>query len=169
MHTHNYQTTVNWTGNSGNGTASYKGYERSHTIVVEGKPTLPGSSDPSFRGDKSRYNPEELLVASLSACHMLFFLHICAITGVVVTEYTDRAEGKMIETDDGSGHFTEVTLKPQVTVKENDMIEKTHHAHEEAARLCFIANSVKFPVHHKPYCISEKDVNGKNGSTQAIR
>jgi len=124
---------------------------------VDGKPPLPGSSDPSFRGDRSRYNPEELLVAALSACHMLFFLHICAVTGVVVTDYTDHAEGTMVESSNGSGHFTEVTLSPNVIVKDRNMIEATHHAHQEAAKLCFIANSVKFPVHHKPICGAESN------------
>ena len=157
MHTHHYSTTVTWTGNTGNGTVEYKGYERSHIIAVDGKPPIPGSSDPSFRGDNTRYNPEELLLAALSACHMLFFLHMCAVCGVVVTGYTDKAEGKMAEEAGGGGRFTEVTLYPVVTVKASSMIKGAMEAHQEAAKRCFIANSVNFPVHHNATCISEEN------------
>src|ERR1700750_1746367 len=99
--THRYTTQLRWTGNLGPGTASYRGYTRDHELSAPGKPTLPGSSDPAFRGDASRYNPEELLVASLSSCHMLWYLHLCSEAGVVVTDYTDSATGTMAETTDG--------------------------------------------------------------------
>jgi len=152
MHEHHYQVTVAWTGNSGKGTSDYRGYERSHTINVERKPVIDASSDPAFRGDKTRYNPEELLVASLSSCHMLSYLHLCAVAGVVVTAYTDNATGTMTQTPDGGGHFTEVTLYPSVTVSDESMIAKANELHHEANKLCFIANSCNFPVHHKPTC-----------------
>lgn len=152
MSEHHYQARITWTGNLGKGTADYRGYERTHVINVDGKPTIPASSDPSFRGDRTRYNPEELLVASLSSCHMLWFLHLCSVSGVVVVDYTDEAKGTMIETADGAGYFKEVTLYPTVTVSSESMIEKANALHHEANKMCFIANSMNFPVHHKPSC-----------------
>jgi organic hydroperoxide reductase OsmC/OhrA len=149
---HNYNLTVKWTGNKGDGTSSYRGYERSHSILVEGKMEIPGSSDPAFRGDKTRYNPEELLVAALAGCHMLSFLHECVKAGVVVSDYVDHATGIMVETSNGGGHFTEVTLNPMVTVTESSMIEKANELHHKASELCFIASSVNFAVHHRPVC-----------------
>jgi organic hydroperoxide reductase OsmC/OhrA len=153
---HNYEIRLDWTGNSGEGTRTYRGYRRDHTITGAGKPQLAGSSDPAFRGDPSRYNPEELLVASLSACHMLSYLHVCAVNGVVVTDYTDDAVGTMEETADGGGAFTEVTLRPTVTIAAGSGEEKAKSLHEEAQRLCFIANSVKFPVRHEARIIRQE-------------
>ena len=152
---HHYSLTISWTGNTGTGTNSYRSYERSHTISVENKPGILASSDPSFRGDKTRYNPEELLVSSLSSCHMLSYLHLCAVAGVIVLDYTDTATGTMVETPDGGGHFSEVTLYPVVTVAEPSMVEKANELHHQANKLCFIANSCNFPVHHKPSCQSK--------------
>src|ERR1700712_2700684 len=103
---HHYQSSLTWTGNKGTGTSNYRSYERSHNIAIENKPLIEGSSDPAFRGDGTKHNPEELLVASLSACHMLSYLHVCAEAGVVVIAYTDDATGTMEETGDGGGHFT---------------------------------------------------------------
>lgn len=147
---HNYNVTVKWTGNKGTGTSDYKAFERSHIIIVNNKVELSGSSDPAFRGDKTKHNPEELLVASLSSCHMLWYLHLCAEAGVVVVDYIDNATGIMMETSNGGGHFTEVTLNPIVIVTEDSMVEKANKLHKKANELCFIANSVNFPVHHKP-------------------
>jgi organic hydroperoxide reductase OsmC/OhrA len=149
-HLHTYKATTTWVGNRGSGTRDYKSYERNHNIAIEGKQPLLCSSDPNFRGDKTRQNPEELLVASLSGCHMLWYLHLCAVNGIVVTEYTDEATGKMEENKDGSGQFTEVVLKPNVTVLEQGMIEKANTLHHEANKMCFIARSVNFPVKHQP-------------------
>jgi len=142
---HHYSTRVRWTGNTGTGTSDYRAYERSHVIEAEGKPAILGSSDPAFRGDTSRYNPEELLVSSLSACHMLWYLHLCADAGVVVTDYSDEALGVMEETR-GGGHFTSVLLQPRVTVASPDMTAKALQLHESAHAHCFIANSVNFEV-----------------------
>jgi organic hydroperoxide reductase OsmC/OhrA len=150
---HHYAVTTKWVGNRGQGTAEYKAYDRNHDISIEGKPTLLCSSDPSFRGDRSRQNPEELLVASLSGCHMLWYLHLCAANGVIVTEYLDNASGTMHENQDGSGQFTEVTLNPKVTVKDSSMVAKAESLHHDANKMCFIARSVKFPVLHKPETI----------------
>jgi len=146
---HNYSLQLKWTGNKGTGTSNYRAYERSYTIFVENKADLLGSSDPAFRGDRTKHNPEEFLVASLSSCHMLSYLHLCAEAGVVVTDYADNAIGIMMETSNGGGHFTEVTLNPIVIVTETSMIEKANELHKKANEMCFIANSVKFPVHHK--------------------
>ena len=149
--THHYGVVVKWTGNTGTGTSGYKNYERRHEIVGEGqKPVIPGSSDPAFRGDSARWNPEELLVASLSACHKLWYLHLSALAGIVVTAYVDHAEGFMEETPDGSGHFTHVILRPEVTVALGTDIAKARELQAEAHAKCFIANSVNFPVEHDP-------------------
>jgi organic hydroperoxide reductase OsmC/OhrA len=149
---HHYKLTVNWTGNKGTGTSNYRAYERSHTITVENKFELLASSDPAFRGDKSKHNPEEFLVASLSSCHMLWYLHLCADAGIIVTDYVDHATGIMVETPDGGGHFTEVTLNPVVTVTETSMTAKANELHKKANELCFISRSVNFPVLHNPTC-----------------
>ena len=148
--THRYETTVTWTGNTGSGTIGYRDYERSHVISAAGKPAIPGSSDPAFNGDPARWNPEELLVASLSQCHMLSFLHRCSAAGVVVTGYRDRPIGTMTETADGGGYFTEVVLRPEVSFAEPDDAGRADALHHRAHELCFIANSVNFRVRCEP-------------------
>lgn len=153
---HHYSLTIKWTGNKGNGTNSYNAYDRSHSVSIENKPDLLCSSDAAFRGDKTKYTPEDLLVASISGCHMLWYLHLCAEAGVVVTNYIDNAKGTMIVTNDGGGHFTEVTLCPEVTISEKAMEEKANELHMKANKLCFIANSCNFPIHHKPTCNIKK-------------
>ncbi|MFZ6000839.1 MAG: OsmC family protein, partial [Bacteroidota bacterium] len=155
MKEHAYKATTTWTGNKGPGTLDYKSYERSHTLSVAGKPDLLGSSDPLFRGDKTKHNPEDLLVSALSGCHMLWYLHLCAVNNVVVVDYVDHAEGIMVEHEDGSGEFTRVTLKPRVTVKDASMIEKANQLHKDAHRYCFIARSVNFDVLHEPVATAE--------------
>lgn len=147
---HSYSVNVRWTGNLGPGTSNYRGYKRDHEISVNGKPPVPASSDPNFRGDPTRYNPEELLVASLSGCHMLWYLHLCSEAGIVVMEYEDPAIGSMMETADGGGHFLSVTLRPVVTIAEGGDREVAAQLHEKAHHLCFIANSVNFPVLCEP-------------------
>ena len=121
-----------------------------HQVRAEGKELILGLSDPSFRGDRSRYNPEELLVASLSQCHMLWYLHLASVNGVVVTDYRDHATGTMAEHPDGSGRFTEVTLNPMVTVADPETRETAQALHEKAHSMRFIAASVNFPVRHEP-------------------
>jgi len=150
MKEHSYHIILQWTGNKGKGTETYHAYERSHQISVEGKQIVQASSDPKFRGDNTKYNPEELFVASLSSCHMLWFLHLCSDASVIVLEYSDAAIGKMVESDDGNGRFSEVILRPVVKVKEEWMIEKMNALHDKAHHFCFIANSVNFPVRHEP-------------------
>ncbi|MEU7817901.1 OsmC family protein [Pseudonocardia sp. NPDC049154] len=148
--THDYAVTVRWTGDQGSGTADYRSYSRAHDVVAEGKPVLAGSADTAFRGDPARWNPEELLVAALAQCHMLSYLALCARDGVVVTGYTDAAEGTMEESATYGGNFTEVVLRPRVRVAEEAMRHRAELLHHEASETCFIANSVDFPVHHLP-------------------
>jgi organic hydroperoxide reductase OsmC/OhrA len=145
---HTYQCEIEWTGNDGQGTKTYTSYRRDHEIRFAGKTPVPASSDPSFRGDKTRYNPEELLVATLSSCHMLWYLHLCATNKITVLEYRDHAEGVMRETADGSGEFVHVTLKPQVRIAENSSNndQLATELHHKAHSLCFISRSVNFPV-----------------------
>ena len=147
--THSYAITTTWTGNLGHGTASYRGYGREHELAADGRPVLPASSDPAFRGDPTRWNPELLLVAALSDCHLLAYLHLCAVSGVVVTDYRDRAVGTMEQSGDG-GQFTEVVLRPVVTVADPSMIDRANALHDAAHENCFIASSVNFPVRTEP-------------------
>ncbi len=154
---HQYNLKLKWTGSNGSGTSSYTAYERSHSIIKENKQDILCSSDPVFRGDKTKYNPEELFIAAISSCHMLWYLHLCADNGIVVTDYSDDPVGNLLESQDGSGHFTDVTLYPVVTVKQKSMIEKANALHEKANELCFIANSCNFKIHHKPACKSEDE------------
>ena len=147
---HNYELDVEWTGNLGTGTDHYRSYKRDHHIRIKGKPELEGSADPTFRGDPSRHNPEEMLVAALSACHLMSYLHVCAVNGVVVTSYIDHATGAMETYPDGSGRMTEVVLHPTVTVLDAEMLEPAKLLHDKAHELCFIAHSVNFPVRIEP-------------------
>lgn len=148
---HHYKLTVNWTGNPGHGTTNAAAYQRSHTIQAEGKELLSCSSDTAFRGDASKYNPEDMFLASLSACHMLWYLHLCADAGIIVMEYTDNPEGLMVEECDGNpGRFIDVCLHPVVHVAKPDMVEKAIALHHNAHGKCFIANSCNFPVRHQP-------------------
>jgi organic hydroperoxide reductase OsmC/OhrA len=145
MKKHQYSLQMNWVGNTGEGSASYNSYSRNHEYKVPGKPVLAGSSDPAFKGDPSRYNPEELLVASLSSCHMLWFLHLCSVNGIVVTSYEDRPVATMEEDANGAGRFTDAVLKPHVVITSGDP-EKATALHHQAHEFCFIAQSVNFPV-----------------------
>ena len=147
---HRYLVTVDWTGNRGSGTSGYREFARDYEIGADGKPVIPGSADPAFRGDRSRWNPEELLVASLSACHKLWYLHLAAEAGIVVTTYTDGAEGVMQLSPTGAGRFKSVVLHPIVTVKAGSDIERARALHEPAHAKCFIANSVNFDVMCEP-------------------
>lgn len=146
---HEYAVSVTWTGNRGSGTSGYRDFGRDHTVETAGPPAIRGSADPAFRGDPDRWNPEQLLVAALSECHMLWYLHLCAEAGIVVDTYLDDARGTMVETRDG-GRFSQVTLSPRIAVGAQEMVERARELHETAHRMCFIANSVNFPVHHEP-------------------
>jgi len=151
-----YPVNVTWTGNRGQGTTGYKEYDRSHRIAIEGKPTLDASSDAPFMGDVTKHNPEDMLVASLSACHMLWYLHLCADAGIVVTAYTDNATGTLTLPEGRSGHFTEVVLHPSVTITDASKIAQAEALHDAAHDKCFIANSCNFPVLHKPVITTQQ-------------
>jgi organic hydroperoxide reductase OsmC/OhrA len=150
---HTYSVSVTWTGNTGSGTSRYNSYSRDYTVASPGKPDIAGSSDPAFRGDPKRYNPEDLLVVALSSCHMLSYLHLAAVGGVVVTNYVDDAGGVMTQDAKGSGAFTRVTLRPKVTITASSDPAKARELHHAAHDVCFIANSVNFPVDCEPEII----------------
>lgn len=146
---HSYAVDIEWSGNRGTGTSGYKAYGRETVITAAGKASIEGSADRTFHGDADRWNPEELLLAALSECHLLSYLHVAATNGIIVTAYADAAVGTMEQTDNGGGHFTSVTLRPRVTISAGDpALAKALHA--EASEKCFIAASVNFPVHHEP-------------------
>lgn len=147
---HQYTVRTTWTGDRGTGTSGYRDYDRATTIEIEGKPVLAASADKPFRGDPSRWNPEDLLLAALSQCHLLSYLHACVTVGVVVVGYEDDASGVMVEDGRGGGAFREVVLRPHVTVADASMTDAATAAHAQANQWCFIANSVNFPVRHEP-------------------
>lgn len=149
---HTYKSHITWTGNTGSGTTDYKTYERSHVISIENKVDIQATSDPAFRGDKTKHNPEELFLSSLSSCHMLWYLHLCATAGINIVSYEDNAVGVMEEAKNGSGKFTAVTLYPTVVITDSTQIEKANALHQEANKMCFIANSCNFEVKHSPSC-----------------
>lgn len=152
---HSYAVNMRWTGNTGQGTRDYRGYERAHEYSIDGKPVILGSSDPAFRGDRTRHNPEELLVMALSSCHLLSYLHLCAINKVVVVDYADDAVGTMVESVEKGGQFTEVVLRPTVTIAAGSDAALAESLHEKAHHFCFIANSVNFPVRCEPRTLVE--------------
>lgn len=148
---HRYGITTEWTGNDGRGTADYRAYRRDHVISAASKQTvIEGSSDAMFRGDKTRWNPEELFLAAISSCHMLWLLHLCADAGIEVQAYRDSAQGTMREEGNGAGHFVEVVLHPHLTVKDPSRVEEAKALNARAHQMCFLANSVNFPVRHEP-------------------
>ena len=143
---HHYAAGLRWTGNRGTGTSGYREYDRSFDLSAAGKPVLAGSADATFRGDAAKWNPEEMLLSTLSSCHMLSYLHLCADAGITVLEYTDDASGTMELTTDGAGHFTSVTLRPRVLIASASDLATAEALHHLAHEKCFIANSVNFPV-----------------------
>ncbi len=152
---HQYKSHLSWTGNKGDGTLNYKAYDRDYDIIIEGKTTLSGSSDPAFRGDPTRHNPEDMLLASISSCHMLWYLHLCSVNKIVVVDYQDTSTATMIMNSDGSGQFSSATLNPVVIISQDSDREKAVQLHHEANKLCFIARSVNFPIHHNPQIKNE--------------
>jgi organic hydroperoxide reductase OsmC/OhrA len=147
---HSYHLFLEWTGNRGPGTSGYRDYGRDHTISIKGKAPILGSSDPAFRGNPALHNPEDLLLAAIASCHMLWYLSLCSEKGVIVLKYSDHPVGRMLEKKDGSGHFTEVTLHPQIEVAHEAMIADAERLHQDANQYCFVAASVNFPIHHQP-------------------
>lgn len=152
VHEHNYQLTAVWMGNKGEGTKNVRSYDRSHTVTIQGKPELFLTTDNPAVGDRSKLNPEDLLVSAISSCHMLSYLYVCAMEGIVITAYTDHATGIMIENESGGGSFKEVSLHPICYVANGNMVEKAIELHHKAHEICYIANSVNFEVKCNPTC-----------------
>jgi organic hydroperoxide reductase OsmC/OhrA len=151
-HQHNYKITTEWTGNKGDGNKNVRTYDRSHTVSIQGKPELFLTTDNAAVGDKSKLNPEDLLVSAISSCHMLSYLYACAMEGIVITSYIDHATGIMIENSSGGGNFKEVTLNPICYVADESMVAKAIELHHKAHEICYIANSVNFEVMCNPTC-----------------
>lgn len=148
---HRYRLSLTWRGNVGSGTSSYTNYQRDYQLLhANGAADIAGSADPAFRGDPNKWNPEELLLGSLAACHQLWYLHLCADAGVIVLAYEDSATGVMGPDASGIIRFEEVTLRPQATLAAGSDSELARSLHPVAAKQCFIANSVNFPVRHEP-------------------
>ncbi len=145
MREHRYAVRTCWTGE----TRDVQSYDRGHRIEIDGKAPIGASADPAFRGDPDRHNPEDLLVASLSSCHMLWYLHLCAVRGIVVTAYEDTAEGTMLE-EPRNGRFIDVVLRPVVTISADSDARLAERLHERAHGECYIANSMNFPVRCEP-------------------
>lgn len=146
---HEYTATIRWTGNRGGGTSGYRDYDRDHEVEAPAKRPIAGSSDPAYRGDPARWNPEELLVSAVAQCHLLWYLHLAADAGIVVTAYVDHPLGTLEGTSDGVGQIREVLLRPEVTVAEAPMIGPALALHEGVGERCAIARSVRFPVRHR--------------------
>lgn len=151
-HEHNYKVTAEWTGNKGDGTKNVKTYNRSHTVSIEGKPELFLTTDNPHVGDKTKLNPEDLLVTAISSCHLLSYLYVCSLEGVVITSYTDNATGIMIEQASGGGSFKDITLNPICYLANESMVKKAIELHHKAHEICYIANSVNFEVKCNPTC-----------------
>ncbi|WP_236974949.1 OsmC family protein [Membranihabitans maritimus] len=147
---HSYELDLNWTGNRGAGTYKYTAYDRKFNIKAVGKPNLQGSADPLFRGDPHRYNPEEMFVASVASCHMLWYLHLCASNNIIVVDYSDHPLGKMELKEFGEGEFVEIILSPKVFIKDISHKELALSLHRQANEKCFIAKSLNFPILHAP-------------------
>jgi organic hydroperoxide reductase OsmC/OhrA len=147
---HEYAARVRWTGNRGAGTAGYAAYGRRYDVLVDGKPDLAGSAHAAFRGDADRHDPEDLFLASISACHMLSYLALCARGGVRVTSYEDHARGTLALHPGGGGRFEEVVLRPAVTVADAETAVHAERLHDAAHGLCFIAGSCSVPIRVEP-------------------
>lgn len=151
MKTHTYTCRFEWKGNLGEGTKSYAAYSRAYMIDIKGKVPIEGSSDPKFRGDSTKHNPEDLFLSSICSCHALWYFHLCASNGIVIVAYEDNPHGTMTERKSGSGQFSEVILEPQVRIQNASNIGLALRLHDEANKMCFIANSCNFPILHQPY------------------
>lgn len=158
-HEHNYKLTTEWTGNSVEGTKNVRTYDRSHTVTIQGKPDLFLTTDNPAVGDKSKLNPEDLLVSAISSCHMLSYLYVCALEGIEITSYIDNATGIMVELASGGGSFKEVTLNPLFYVADESIVEKAIELHHKAHEICYIANSVNFDVKCNPICKVKEAAN----------
>ena len=149
MPSHSYSLKLDWQGNKGTGTSSYRAYGRDYAVSMDGKPDMPGTSDPAFLGDPAKHNPEDMFLASVASCHMLWYLHLASSAGIVVTAYEDNAEAEMTMNKDGSGQFSSVTLKPTVTITDASKTELAEKIHGDVGAMCFIARSINAPIYHE--------------------
>lgn len=149
MSSHSYSLKLDWQGNKGTGTSSYRAYSRDYSISMDGKPDMPGTSDPAFLGDPAKHNPEDMFLASVASCHMLWYLHLASTAGIVVTAYEDNAEAEMTMNKDGSGQFSSVTLKPSVTITDVSKAKLAEKIHGDVGAMCFIARSINVPIYHE--------------------
>jgi len=147
---HDYIARVEWTGNRGEGTRTYRGYDRTWDIATPGKPAIHCSNDPLLGGDPGLPNPEDLLLASLSACHMLWYLHLASAAGIVVHAYQDNPIGAGETSPNGAGRFLSATLKPHIVVEAGADLAEAEAIHHRIHQFCFIARSVNFPVDYAP-------------------
>src|SRR5680860_79571 len=147
---HTYTSKIIWTGNSGTGNSTYHGYERTWDLAIDGKMPVSCSNDPLLGGDKSKYNPEDLLLSALSSCHMLWYLHLCIDAGVVVLSYEDQPQATGELESGGKGRFLSATLKPKIVISDGSNLEKARLIHGDVDQYCFIARSVNFPVTCEP-------------------
>lgn len=163
MHAHSYEIRLVWDGNRGSGTADYTGYARDYRVQVGGKPDLAGSADPMFRGAAERYNPEDLFVAAVASCHMLFYLALCGRSGVQVVAYEDRAVGRLVYEAGGGGRFEEILLRPRITISDGSKAELAERLHRSAQQRCFIANSCSVPIRHEVVVRAVEPATGRSG------
>ncbi len=147
---HRYTTSVGWTGDRGEGTASYRGYDRCWDIAIPGKPVIHCSNDPLLGGDAGKMNPEDLLLSALSACHMLWYLHYASDAGIVVAGYEDSPVGLGLVGKGGAGRFTAAILRPLITVRPGTDLDAATAIHHRIHEVCFVARSVNFPISHEP-------------------
>ncbi len=147
---HDFTSRIQWTGNRGEGTASYRGYDRTWDIDTPGKPVTHCSNDPRLGGDPALPNPEDLLISSLAACHMLWYLHLASQAGLVVVEYRDNPVGVGHSTPDGAGRFVEAILNPHIVLRSDADLARAEAIHHEISSVCFIARSVNFPIRYAP-------------------
>ena len=150
MSEHIYNVEIIWTGNLGEGTKAYDSYSRNHTIGADNKTIINGSADSEFRGDPNKYNPEELLLASISSCHMLWYLHLCTTNEISVNYYADNPQGNMSINSNGGGQFTSVILRPKIIINDKNKKTLAESLHAKAHHKCFISNSVNFPIPINP-------------------
>jgi organic hydroperoxide reductase OsmC/OhrA len=153
--THEFPTHISWTGNLGTGTSSYKAYERTWDMAIDGKATLHCSNDPILGGDPSKYNPEDMLIAALASCHMLWYLHLCSVAGVTVLAYEDDPIGIGESEPSGKGRFIEAVLRPKITITSESDPDKAVAIHDEIHNYCFIARSVNFPIRFEVEILKE--------------
>jgi len=146
---HPYTARVEWTGNRGDGTRLYRGYDRTWNIATPGKPAIHCSNDPLLGGDPTLPNPEDLLLASLSACHMLWYLHLASAAGIIVESYRDDPVGLGETSPNGAGRFVGATLKPQIVVRAGADLKEADAIHHRIHEYCFIARSVNFPIDYQ--------------------